>query len=350
MEIADVYLGTEKTGATVANRAEVTAIDPAAHQVTVADGPGEKTIEYSRLLLATGSRAKTIPGADDSPRVHVLRSAEDYVSLRADVAAGTEVAVIGGGYIAAELAASLNTVGAKVKVCFAGEKLLDHLLPDEIATHVAEVYGGKGIELNAGFFATSIDASDPQRPVVHGRDNLKVGADVVVLALGAEPVTELAQAAGLEFIGDGVKVDARLETSAPDVWAAGDIAAFPDALLGTRRVEHVAAASAMGSIAGKNMTGSLDRFTDTPMFFSDLFDDGFEAVGMTSTSLDVRVFRNSEKAAAVVYYLDGNVVKGVLLWNTFGHTDDAVEVMEKTKAGTIGQADLERQIVPGGEG
>lgn len=342
-ELADVYLGTERTGATVVNDARATALDPQRHTVTV-EG---REISYGRLLLATGSRARRLPGQPESPRVLMLRETEDFVALRSLVSEGTEVAVVGGGYIGSELAAGLCTVGAEVTLCFPDDKLLAHMLPDSIATHVSEVYGGKGITLESGFRAEKIDVADPERPTVLAEDGRTVIADVVVLALGAEPAVELAADAGLETAAGGVRVDATMATSAVDVWAAGDIAAFPDGLFGRRRVEHVVGAGGTGKTAGANMAGTHTEYTDTPMFFSDLFDDGYEAVGLLDTQLQTREFWNDAHTAAVVYYLDGHEVRGVLNWNTWDSVGTALETIADSQAGKIGPADLEDRITPG---
>lgn len=164
-----------------------------------------------------------------------------------------------------------------------GEKLLEHLLPADIATHVAQVYQDRGVRTERGFRLQAIDVMGEQLRLT-AADGRSGDADLAVLGLGATPNTGLAEALGLEMDQQGVKVDAHLETSRGDIHAAGDIITFDDPLLGIRRVEHVDSAEKSGTVAGRNMAGESTEFHYTPFFFSDLFDDGYEAVGQLRTS------------------------------------------------------------------
>src|SRR5699024_9368164 len=172
-------------------------------------------------------------------------------------------------------------------------------------------------------------------------------ADAVVLGLGAELNTNLAAHAGLDLERGAVVVDPFLRTSAPDVYAAGDIALFDDPLLGLRHVEHVDHAQASGTVAGKNMAGAEEAYEYTPLFFSDLFDDGYEAVGRLEDTLESREVWNEDRTAAVVYYLDEEKVEGVLLWNTWDSVDRAREVIAASQDGTLAPEELAGQIPPG---
>ncbi|AGF72443.1 NAD(P)/FAD-dependent oxidoreductase [Corynebacterium halotolerans] len=337
-----LYLGTTDTGVQLALNTTVTAIHPGRHAITTADG---EDIGYRRLLLATGAAPRRFDTPDDE-RIIYYRSADDYRHLRSLVSEGTRVAVVGGGYIASELAAGLATAGARVSVHFPGRRLLEHMFPDSITGHLTEVYESRGVELDGGFRLASVRTGE--RLVLVPESGEQVEADVVVLGLGAVPDIRLAEAAGLEIADGGVLVDTVLATSAPDVYAAGDIATFTDPLLGRRRVEHIANAERSGETAGRTMAGTCTEYRYTPLFYSDLFDDGYEAVGEARTDHEVVEVWNDAGDAAVLYYLRDDVVRGVLLWNTWDSVPKAREIMAASREGMLPTTELTGQITPGG--
>ncbi|AJK68839.1 NAD(P)/FAD-dependent oxidoreductase [Corynebacterium marinum] len=340
--LEDIDLGTTQTGAELLLGTTVTALDPASHTVTTSD---DQQIRYGRLLLATGASARRIDTPDDD-RIVYYRNADDYRHLRSLVSEGTRVAIVGGGYIASEIAAGLSAVGADVSVHFPNNRLLEQMFPDSITGHLTEVYESKGVSLNSGFRLSSIRAG--RKLTLEPETGEAVEADVVVLGLGAIPNVRLAEEAGLEMEQGGVLVDETLQTSAPDVYAAGDIATFEDPLLGRRRVEHMANAERSGDAAGRTMAGNRTGYRYTPLFWSDLFDDGYEALGETRTSHRVEEVWNDAHDAAVLYYLDGDRVRGVLMWNTWGAVSKAREVMEASKEGQLPLSELADRITPGG--
>ena len=340
--LEDIDLGTTQTGAELLLGTTVTALDPASHTVTTSD---DQQIRYGRLLLATGASARRIDTPDDD-RIVYYRNADDYRHLRSLVSEGTRVAIVGGGYIASEIAAGLSAVGADVSVHFPNNRLLEQMFPDSITGHLTEVYESKGVSLNSGFRLSSIRAG--RRLTLEPETGEAVEADVVVLGLGAIPNVRLAEEAGLEMEQGGVLVDETLQTSAPDVYAAGDIATFEDPLLGRRRVEHMANAERSGDAAGRTMAGNHTGYRYTPLFWSDLFDDGYEALGETRTSHRVEEVWNDAHDAAVLYYLDRDRVRGVLMWNTWGAVSKAREVMEASKEGQLPLSELADRITPGG--
>lgn len=341
--LEDIDLATTQTGAELILGTRVTAIDPEAHTVTTSDG---QQIGYGSLLLSTGAAARRIETPQDE-RIVYYRTADDYRHLRALVSEGTRVAIVGGGYIASEVAAALAVAGADVSVHFPGNRLLEQMFPDSITEHLAKTYESKGVRLNSGFFLSSLRAGE--RLILESRAGDTAEADVVVLGLGAVPNVSLAEEAGLAMEQGGVLVDETLQTSAPDVYAAGDIATFDDPLLGRRRVEHMANAERSGDTAGRTMAGTRTEYRYTPLFWSDIFDDGYEAVGELRTSHRVEEVWNDTHDAAVLYYLDDrDVVKGVLLWNTWNVIPKAREVLTASKEGRLKASELAGQITPGG--
>jgi NADPH-dependent 2,4-dienoyl-CoA reductase/sulfur reductase-like enzyme len=152
-------------------------------------------------------------------------------------------------------------------------------------------------------------------------------ADLAVVGLGIEPATAFLDGV-VELAEDGgVVVDEHLRTTAPDVWAAGDVASYPDAILGRTRVEHVDGATTMGEAAGRILAGSDEVYDHTPMFYSDVFDLGYQAVGTLDSSLET--FVDEVEGGAVVYYLTGTEVVGVLLWNLDDGVDEAKELLAR---------------------
>lgn len=207
--------------------------------------------------------------------------------------------------------------------------LTGQMFPDGLARRVQRRYEDAGVRVLTGVRATGGE-SGPDGVRVTLDDGRVLDADAVVVGAGIALDLSLAEAAGIE-VADGVLVDDRLRTSAPDVWAAGDLAEYPDRLLGRRRVEHVDQAQSSGRQAGRNMAGADEPYEHTPYFFSDLFDLGYEAVGRLDASLPtVEDWRGGPVGdAGVVYYLDPERTRvvGVLLWNVWDATDAAREVI-----------------------
>lgn len=339
-------LGTaEATGAELFTSTLVTELLPSSHTVVTARG---ERIRYRTALLATGSVPRRLPGVEDE-RVAYLRTVGDYRHLRTLAADGARIAVVGGGYIGTEVAAALTRTGAAVTLAHSGARILEHMFPASITSPLEEVFAGKGVELVDGFRLEGVDAGETL--TLRGEDGRTLTADAVVLGLGALPDTFLAAEAGIETDRDLVIVDPRLRTSVPDVFAAGDVVLYDDALLGQRHVEHVDHAEASGTLAGANMARpeqEQEEYSHTPLFFSDLFDDGYEAVGRLDSSLEMREVWDEEGKAAVVHYLEDGLVEGVLLWNTWDSVPAARELIAESQAGDLYIDSLESRIRPGG--
>jgi NADPH-dependent 2,4-dienoyl-CoA reductase/sulfur reductase-like enzyme len=187
---------------------------------------------------------------------------------------------------------------------------------------VEEYYRGKGVLMHMGERVAEVTARNGGYLVRTNKGN-ELEADGVVAGLGIQPSVELAQQAGLQ-VDNGVVVNEFCATSTPDVYAAGDVALFPNPALGTRiRVEHEDNANTMGRTAGLNLAGGEARYDHLPFFYSDLFELGYEAVG----ELDPRLVTFSDWVEpfrqGVVYYLKDGRIRGVLLWNTWGQVDAA---------------------------
>ncbi len=323
-----VDLHTEETGAQFVLGTAVTAIDRAAKTVTTADG---STHGYERLLIATGGKPRSLPGLAPSDRVLDYRSAADYRRLRELADAGAHVAVVGGSYIGTEIAAGIVQNGARVTLVTPDEVLGGHMFPDDLARAFQQRFVDHGVELRTGRRVEQGEETDGG-VVLRLDDGSVIEADAVVAGLGIEPQTGLAADAGLT-VRDGIVVSSTLLTDDDSVFAAGDVAEYPDRILGTRRVEHVDNAKQQGRQAGRNLADADETYDHTPMFYSNVFDMGYEAVGRVSTELDTLEDWQDPLTTGVVYYLDDDgTVRGVLLWNVPDQTDAARQVLAEANS------------------
>jgi 3-phenylpropionate/trans-cinnamate dioxygenase ferredoxin reductase component len=253
------------------------AIDLAARAVR--DDAG-RDHPYDRLLLATGGVPRRLPVGGD--RIVYFRTIADYRRLRG---AGREVVVIGGGFIGSELAAALAQTGRSVTMIFPEEAVGARAYPKELADALTRTFEERGVRVLAGETVAEVEERGDRVAVRTARGEELV-ADAVVAGLGIRPNTALAEAAGIRC-SDGIEVDERLETSAPGVFAAGDVARFPCRALGERvRIEHEDAALTMGRAAARNMAGASEPYDHLPFFYSDMFDLGYEAVGRLDARLE----------------------------------------------------------------
>lgn len=318
-----VDLHTEETGATFVLGTRVTAIDRDAKTVTTDQGD---THGYERLLIATGGKPRGLDGLEPSDRVLDYRSAADYRKLREFADAGAHVVVVGGGYIGTEITAGISQNGAKVTFVDPDEVVGGRMFPADLAHAFQQRFVDAEVDLRLGRRVES-GTQTADRVVLTLDDGTTVEADAVVVGLGIEPVTQLAADAGLT-VRDGIVVSSTLRTDDESIFAAGDVAEYPDRILGTRRVEHVDNAQQQGRQAGRNLADADETYDHTPMFYSDVFDMGYEAVGQVSSSLHTVEDWQEPTVTGVVYYLDDDqVVKGVLLWNVWDKTDEARKVL-----------------------
>jgi 3-phenylpropionate/trans-cinnamate dioxygenase ferredoxin reductase subunit len=275
---------------------------------------------WEKLLLATGARPRQIPGAEG---VIWYRTLDDYHRLREALGDGARVAVIGGGFIGSEIAAGLVGNGAGVTMLFPEPGIGYRLFPAGLSASVTDYYREKGVEVLAGEMVAS--ASGDRVETESGRT---IEADAVVAGLGVIPDTELAEAAGLE-VDDGIVVDGYGRVAEHEnVFAAGDVARFPVRALATSmRIEHEDHANTHGRAVGANMAGAETPYDHLPFFYSDLFDLGYEAVGLVDSRLEaVENWQEPNRKGVVTYVEDGRP-RGVLLWNVWDKVDAARELI-----------------------
>lgn len=267
----------------------VRQLDPAQQRLQLADG---QWLAYAGLLLATGGRARRLPQAQAN--VLYLRTHDEALALKAALRPGARLVVVGGGFIGLEVAATARSLGCDVTLLGAGPRLAGRVLPPVISEALLDVHRLHGVEVRLNVALESIDAD-----AVVLVDGQRLPCDLVVVGIGMQPNIELAAAAGLD-VGQGIRVDAHLRTSAPNVYAAGDVCEFR--LDGEyQRQETWRNAEAQGRHAALNLLGRELAFESLPGFWSDQYDWGLQTVGV-STALTVS--RPLPTGGLLLFYLD----------------------------------------------
>ena len=294
-----------------------TALDLAARELTLDTG---ETVAFDGLVIATGARCRTIGGTEALEGVHVLRSLDDCLALRADFeATPRRVVVVGAGFIGAEVAATARGRGLEVTVVEALPTPLSRVLGDEMGQVCAEVHRDHGVDLRTGVGVSAVSGGGRVEQVTLS-DGSTVDADVVVVGVGVIPNTEWLDGSGLR-VDDGVVCDATC-LAAEGVTAAGDVARWPNRLFGeTMRVEHWDNAAQQGSHAARRLIDdSTLPFTPVPWFWSDQYDRKIQLAGRVRPDDDVRVVTGSvaERRFAAIYGRAGQIT-GVLGFNRPRH-------------------------------
>ncbi|MDQ6959888.1 MAG: FAD-dependent oxidoreductase [Mariprofundaceae bacterium] len=275
---------------------------------------------YDRLLLATGGTARRLPWDVDG--LIYFRELNDYLALKSQAEHGQHFAVIGGGFIGSEIAAALSMNGNRVTMIFPESGIGARIFPAGLSRFLNEDYRSRGVTVLAGEAVASIVRHGDVYEI-QARSGGVLHVDGVIAGVGIQCHTGLAKTAGLAT-DNGILVDEFLRTDDPDIFAAGDVANFFNPALGRRiRVEHEDNAQVMGETAGRNMAGEATPYHHLPFFYSDMFDLGYEAVGLLDADMETVEDWKEKYRQGVVYYLDEGRVRGILLWNTWGHMDAA---------------------------
>lgn len=310
-----VWRRTNRDGVDLRLGRTVTALD--VKQKSVTDDQGT-AYAWEKLLLATGGTPRRL----DARGIIYYRTLDDYTHLRALTEQGRRFAVIGAGFIGSEIAAALAMNQKDVVMLFPGDGIGGRVYPADLSQFLNGFYREKGVDVQPGQRVAAVTA-EGNKTRVRTESGLDVLVDGVVAGLGIEPNVGLARDAGLDT-DDGIVVDDLLRTSHPDVYAAGDVAAFHNPALDRRiRVEHEDNANTMGKAAGRSMAGDRTPYNHLPFFYSDLFDLGYEAVGDLDPRLETFADWKQPYREGVVYYVRNGRVRGVLLWNTWEQVEAA---------------------------
>jgi len=318
--IEKIWRKTEERGELILGH-KVIALDP--EKKTVQDDKGDE-YTYDKLLLATGGAPIHLP--IEKGDIIYFRDFQDYQHLRKLADEREHFVVIGGGFIGSEMAAALTMVGKKVTMIFLEEAIGSLVFPSDLAHFLNEYYQGKGVDVITSDSVASV-TKEGERFIVRTGSGRAIETDGVVAGIGLRPNVELAEAAGIK-IDNGIVVNEKLETSLADIYAAGDVVNFFHTGLGKRtRVEHEDNAIFMGKLAGRNMAGASETYTRIPMFYSDLFEFGYEAVGETHSKMETVPDWQEPFQKGVIYYLEEGRVRGVMLWNVWKQVDNARALM-----------------------
>jgi 3-phenylpropionate/trans-cinnamate dioxygenase ferredoxin reductase subunit len=309
-------------------------LDPAGRIVTLSDG---SELGYGTVLIATGSglRKLDVPGTDLAD-VFYLRSMTDSEKIRARLVAGSDVVIIGAGWIGLEVAAAARHHGAEVTIIEPQSAPLSGVVGEQIGTWFADLHRSHGVTLRLGEGVERLEGEDGKVTAVVTSSGERLPADTVVIGVGIRPNTRLAEDAGLE-VDNGIVVDEALRASAEGVYAAGDVANWYNPTLDTRlRVEHWANAQDGGYAAGQSIVGKDVHYGPIPFFFSDQYDVGLEYAGYVPRDTEAEVVlrgdpsSNEFMAFWVVPEGDGvRVLAGmhVNVWDTM----DAVQALVRDR-------------------
>jgi len=300
----------------------VSRLDPQQHRLQLADG---QWLTYTGLLLATGGRARRLPEAQ-APVLY-LRTHDEAMALRDRLRPGTRLVVVGGGFIGLEVAATARGLECEVTLLEAGPRLASRVLPAPISAALLALHREQGVDvrLNVGVECIHADA-------VQLVDGQRLPCDLVVVGIGMQPNIELAAAAGLE-VGQGIRVDAQLRTSAADIYAAGDVCEFR--LAGVyQRQETWRNAEAQGRHAALNLLGRALPFETLPGFWSDQYHWGLQTVGVMTART---VSRALPGGGLLLFYLDDDArLQGACGWAPGNGAARDIKLCERLiAAGTV---------------
>jgi len=340
------------------------AIDPAGRELTDSQG---RRYRFEKLLLATGGapRRLAVKGGDFSDKsvtarqfsasgtkggdfsdkpgmarqfsasgtkggdldgVCYFRTLDDYLRVHHKVIDRSSAVVVGGGFIGSEIAAALCLRKVSVTMLFPSPCLCERVFPRSLGLAMNRLYQERGIRI-VNDRPTGFESAAGDRVIAHTQGGEQFSCDIVIVGVGIDPAVELATDSGLE-VGNGVVVDEFLQTSHPDIYAAGDNAFFPCRALGRSvRNEHWDNAQSQGRQAGRNMAGAGEPFTYLPYFFSDLFEFGYEAVGDVDARLETVAEWQEENRTGTIYYLRDHKVCGVMMCNMGNKMDAAREMI-----------------------
>lgn len=275
----------------------VAAIDRRARRLHLRDGTD---LAYDKLLLATGAAPRRLPGLVGD-NIAYLRTFDDALAIRSRLMAGARIAIIGGGFIGLELAASARKRGAVVTLIEAQPRILMRGVPEEIASIIHAVHVSNGVDLLCGAPISSIEQHGAVRIAM--ADGRVIESDLLIVGIGAAPQTALADQAGLA-IENGIAVDASLRTADPHIYAAGDCCLFPLSIYGGRRVrlESWRNAQEQGALAARNMLGGAETHAAVPWFWSDQYDLSLHVAGLADEGASV-VRRDVDDGSVILFHI-----------------------------------------------
>lgn len=282
------------------------ALDTAARTVALADGT---SVDYDHLVIATGLLPRRIPGLPELDGVHVLRTLEDSLGLRAELVPGRTALVVGAGFIGCELAASMCKAGLEVILVEPQPAPLASVLGPQVGALVGRLHTAEGVDVRTGTGLTALLGEGRVRGALLS-DGTEIAADLVVIGIGSVPVTDWLAESGVRLAeradGGGVLTDETGRTSDPQVWAVGDVAAWQHRDGSRRRVEHWSNAGEQAKVVALALVGSDSAVAaQVPYFWSDQYDLKLQALGEPSATDTVHVVRDDGRKFLAYYERDG---------------------------------------------
>jgi 3-phenylpropionate/trans-cinnamate dioxygenase ferredoxin reductase component len=310
-------------GVEVMLETDVARVDVAERALEV----GGDRIGYDRLLLASGAwpRRLRVPGAD-LDRIFTLRTVANSRAIREAAASAERIVVIGAGFIGMEVAASLRQIGREVTQVHLGRWLFDGLGVEQLSDELAALYTSKGVELELGNEVSSFRGSG-RLEAVTTKNGREIEADVAVVGIGVDPVTNFLADSGIE-LDNGVVVSQRFETNVPDVYAAGDVANFFDPLFQKqRRIEHWSNANYQGSEVGKVLAGTGEGYDRVSEFFTEIFGITIKVFG--DAPRDAQVVVHGSLRENDLYALYGDENEEVIGALSVGQSEEVEELLRR---------------------
>ncbi len=276
---------------------------------------GGEIIAYDRLMIATGARVRRLPvtGAELAG-VHYLRGIRDTEAIRADLADGARVTVVGGGWIGLEVAAAASRLGGRVTVVEALGRLCGRALTPDLADWVLALHRGHGVDVR---LETSVEHFEGDGRIARAvlSDGTSIETDVAVIGIGVVPNVELAAEAGLA-VDNGIVVDELGRTSDPDIFASGDVTNHPNALLGRRiRLESWENAQNQAIATAKTMLGTGTAYSEIPWFWSDQYDVNIQLIGLPEGWSETVTRGDRDAGQFIVFYLKDGRIDGAAAIN-----------------------------------
>lgn len=290
----------------LATGCSVVAIEPERKSAELSDG---RRVTFEWCVLATGGRARVLvcPGAD-LPQVHQLRTLDDALALHEALCASERLVIIGGGYIGLEVAASARMLGKQVDVVETQGRVLSRVTSQIVASYLEDVHRKRGVHFHFGQAVTAIEQDGPQAIVVTDK-GARLATDLVLVGIGIEAQTALAEAAGIAC-HKGVLVDSSFRTSASGILAIGDCARHPNIFSdGLCRLESVQHAQDSAAMAAETIMGRAATYTNVPTFWSEQYDLRLQSAGIARVADDVVVRGDlGDRSFSVAYLLDGRLI------------------------------------------
>lgn len=319
--VEKIWRHTAKKNADILLNTNAYSIDP--ELKVVKDNYGQ-TYQYKKLLFATGGKVRKLPFGGNL--VHYYRTLDDFWKLKNISEDKKTFGVIGSGFIGSEITAALAMNGKDVLLFDMGPGIGWNIFPRDMVDFLNTYYREKNVKIIPDVMVNEI-RKNGEGIAIEIKEGETYVVDAVVAGVGILPNVELAESIGVN-VDNGIHVNEYLKTNNEDIYAAGDVANFFNPALGKRiRVEHSDNAKAMGNAAGRNMAGAKEPYEYLPMFYSDLFELGYEAVGLLDSRLEIVEDWQDKHEKGVLYYLEDDRVRGILLWNVWDQVDAAREII-----------------------